>query len=64
MISTATTTVAVSYETKEMLRRLGEKDESYDKIIQKLIKEVGWKKLDERWNKILENDEFIPLDEL
>lgn len=60
----ATTTVAVSQETKEMLRQLGEKGESYDNIINKLIKEASWKKLDERWNRILEEDEFIPLDEL
>lgn len=58
------TTVAVSKETKEMLRKLGEKGESYDTIIRGLIEEIGWERLDERWNKILEKDEFIPLDEL
>ncbi len=59
-----TTTVAVSHETKELLRQLGEKGESYDDVINKLIIEASWKKLDDRWNKILEEDEFIPLDEL
>ena len=59
-----TTTIAVSKETKEMLRKLGEKGESYDTIIRSLIEEVGWERLDERWNKILEKDEFIPFDEL
>jgi predicted CopG family antitoxin len=59
-----TTTVAVTHETKELLRQLGEKGESYDDVINKLIKEASWKKLDARWNKILEDDEFIPLDEL
>ena len=59
-----TTTIAVSKETKEMLRKLGEKGESYDSIIRSLIEEVGWKKLDKRWNRILKEDEFIPLDEL
>ncbi len=58
------TTIAVSEETKEMLRKLGEKGESYDSIIRSLIEEVGWKKLDKRWNRILKEDEFIPLDEL
>jgi len=58
------TTIAVSLETKEILRQFGEKDESYNNIIRKLIKEAGWKKLDKRLNKILENDEFISLDEL
>ena len=58
------TTIAVSDQTKEELRLIGEKGESYDQIIQRLIKRAAIKKLDERWNKILENDEFIPLDEL
>jgi len=60
----ATTTIAISHETKEILRQLGEKDESYECIIQKLIKEASLKKLDERWNKILKEDKFILLDEL
>jgi predicted CopG family antitoxin len=60
----AMTTIAVTAETKEALRRIGEKGESYDKIIRRLVKEVGWKELDQRWNHILEEDDFIPLDEL
>ena len=59
-----TTTIAISYETKEALRKLGEKGESYDEIIRKLIERAAWKELEERWNRILEGDEFIPLDEL
>jgi hypothetical protein len=58
------TTVALKPETKELLRQLGEKGESYDEIIHKLIEESSLKKLDKRWNKILEEDEFISLDEL
>jgi len=58
------TTIAVSSETKELLRQFGEKGESYNNIIRKLIKEAGWNKLDKQWNKILENDEFISLDKL
>ena len=60
----AMTTIAVSAETKEALRRVGEKGETYDKIIRRLVIEVGWKELDQRWNQILEEDDFIPLDEL
>jgi hypothetical protein len=58
------TTIALSPETKELLRSLGEKGESYDAIIRRIIQEVTMKKMDERWNFILENDDFIPLDEL
>ena len=58
------TTIAVSHETKEILRNLGMKDETYDTIIRKLLKEAQMKKMDDRWNRILQEDEFIPLDEL
>lgn len=61
---TVTTTIAVSDYTKEKLRVLGEKGESYDQIIVRLIRKAAMKELDERWNKILEEDSFIPLDEL
>ncbi len=58
------TTIAVDPETKEMLRAFGEKGESYDTIVRRLLREAGWKRLDARWNRILEEDEFIPLEEL
>lgn len=60
----AYTTIAVKPETKKLLREIGVKKETYDKIIQRLVREAGWKNLDERWNRILEEDEFISLDEL
>ena len=58
------TTIAISNDTKEMLRHFGEKGESYDHIVRRLIEDVGWKELDKRWNKILEEDEFISMDDL
>ena len=35
------TTIAVSSETKELLRQLGEKGESYDTIIRRLLHEAA-----------------------
>ena len=58
------TTISVTKETKKALLDLGTKGETYDLIIRKLLKRFAWKKLDDEWNKILANDEFIPLDEL
>jgi len=58
------TTISVTNETKEALLKLGLKGETYDLIIKKLLKRFAWKKLDDNWNQILANDEFIPLDEL
>jgi hypothetical protein len=58
------TTIAVTQETKKALQQLGVKGETYDSIIKKLLNRSAWKKLDEKWNKILNEDEFISLKEL
>ena len=58
------TTISITQQTKKALLALGTKGETYDNIIKKLIKRYAWKKMDERWNKILAEDEFIPLEEL
>jgi hypothetical protein len=58
------TTISITQQTKKALLSLGTKGETYDVIIKKLIKRYAWKKMDERWNKILAEDEFIPLEEL
>ncbi len=61
---TTTTTISLRRETKEMLRRLGSKDQTYDEVIRDLIEKASIKELDARWNRILEDEEFIPLDKL
>lgn len=58
------TTIAVSPETKENLRKFGEKGETFDQIITRLMEDAAWKKADSRWNRILEDEEFTPLSEL
>ena len=46
-----------------MLRRLGFNGQTYDEVIRDLIERVSVKELDARWNRILEDEEFLPLDE-
>ena len=58
------TTISITQETKKSLLKLGMKWETHESIIKKLIKRFAWKKIDDEWNEILANDEFIPLDEL
>ena len=58
------TTISITQQTKKALLDLGTKSETYDAIVRKLIKRYAWKKMDEKWNKILAEDEFISLDEL
>lgn len=59
-----TTTISLRKETKEMLRKIGSKDQTYDEVIRDLIERASIKEMDARWNRILEDEEFIPLDEL
>ena len=47
-----------------MLRKLGSKGQTYDEVIRELIEKASIKELDARWNRILEEEEFIPLDEV
>lgn len=62
--SMSNTTISISKETRDALLKLGSKGETYDSIIKKLVKRFAWKNLDDKWNQIVANDEFIPLDEL
>jgi len=59
-----TTTISLRKETKEMLRKIGSKGQTYDEVIRELVERASIKDLDARWNRILEEEEFIPLDEL
>lgn len=59
-----TTTISLSRETKELLREFGQKGETYDAIVRRLIERASLQELDERWNRILREGKFIPLDEL
>jgi len=60
----AMTTISLHQETKEMLKKLGAKGQTYDEVIRELIERASIKELDERWNKILSDEKFIPLDDL
>ena len=58
------TTISLRKETKDMLRKLGSKGQTYDDVIRELIERPSIKELDARWNRILEEEDCIPLDEL
>ena len=59
-----TTTISLRKETKEMLRKIGSKGQTYDEVIRELVERASIKDLDARWNRILEEEEFIPLDQV
>ncbi|HDS64003.1 MAG TPA: hypothetical protein ENN52_07785 [Methanofollis liminatans] len=56
--------ITISEETLALLRKMGYEGESDDEIILRLIRERLVFSLDGRWNQILEDDEFLPLEEL
>ncbi len=63
-MATEATTISLRKATKDLLRRLGSKGQTYDEVIRDLIERASIKELDARWNRILEEEEFVPLDEL
>lgn len=63
-MASSTTTISLHKDTKELLRKFGSKGQTYDEVIRALIERASVKELDKRWNRILEEEEFIPLDEL
>jgi predicted DNA-binding protein len=59
-----TTTIALAKSTKERLRRLAEKGETYDAVVLRLIDRAALKEMDNRWNRILREETFTRLEEL
>ena len=58
------TTIQVSRETREKLKKIGGKGQTYDEIIEKLL-EIGQKvSFFNELDRISYSEEFIPLDEL
>ena len=56
------TTIHLRMETKELLRKIGSKDQTYDQRIRELIDRASIRKRETRWNRILEKEEFVPLE--
>ncbi|MDE4907131.1 antitoxin VapB family protein [Methanogenium marinum] len=55
-------TITVNNETKQELKKIGRKGESYSDIVDRLLHYYCTKRLDTELNDILENEEFTPLD--
>ena len=64
MYNVSQTTIQVSKETREKLKKLGSKGQTYDEIIKNLVvtskKAMFFTELD----RIADTEEFTPLDEL
>ncbi len=58
------TTIRVSTETREELRRFGRKDETYDELIQRLLDAARKLSFFQELDRIVETEEFVPLDKV
>lgn len=57
-----TTTIPVSTEVRDQLKRLASKGETYDALLRRLIEDAEARLVYEREKRILETEEFLPLD--
>ena len=60
----AVTTIQINKDTREELRELGKKGETYDQLIHRLIELAKRVEFFEDIDRILETEEFVPLDEV
>ena len=56
------TTIPVSGEVRDRLKRLATKGETYDALLRRMIEDAEMRMLYEREKRILETEEFVPLD--
>ena len=57
------TTIPVTTEVRERLKKIASKGETYDAVLRRLIEAAEARMLYERERQILETEEFVPLDE-
>jgi hypothetical protein len=61
----AITTIPLRRETRDKLRTLGSKGETYDEIVNRLLARLEVQELlEEHYRLLAEKERFIPLDEL
>jgi len=56
------TTIPVSKEIRDRLKRLASTGQTFDDVLRRLIEDAEPRHLYEREKRILETEEFIPLD--
>ena len=59
-----TTTIPLRKETRDLLKRYGRKGETYDELIRRLLDVAEKVEFARRQKRILEEEEFAPLDQV
>ena len=58
------TTIQIHKDTRDELRSLGRKGETYDELLQRLMETARRVAFFEDIDRILETEEFVPIDEV
>ncbi len=58
------TTIQISKMTRDQLRKLGMKGETYDQVLNRLIEMARKNAFFNDIDRILENEEFVPLEQI
>lgn len=59
-----TTTIPLSKETRDLLKKYGQKGETYDELIRRLLDTAEQMEFAKRQKRILADEEFVPLDQV
>jgi hypothetical protein len=59
-----TTTIPLSKETRDLLKKYGQKGETYDELIRRLLEMAEQIEFARAQKRILETEEFVPLDQV
>ncbi|RDE10892.1 MAG: hypothetical protein C4K48_12875 [Candidatus Thorarchaeota archaeon] len=59
-----TTTIPLTKETRDLLKKHGQKGETYDELIRRLLQIAEQVEFARRQKRILEEEEFVPLDQV
>lgn len=58
------TTIQINKETREMMKKYGNKDETYDLIIKRLVRIADKQIFFDRQKQILKEERFVPLEDI
>jgi len=61
---TEATTIQITKDTREELREFGKKGETYEEVIRRLMENVRKVAFFDEIDRIVETEEFTPLDEI
>ena len=59
-----TTTIPLSKKTRDLLKKYGQKGETYDELIRRLLEMAEQMEFVRVQKRILEEEEFVPLDQV